>query len=683
MGFEIITLTPLWFSLICVALAAGLTWLLYRKHFFESNALVWVMRVLRFLGLFLVFVLLLSPIIRLKVQKEIKPGLAIFLDKSKSISDTVKNAFAQKVRSAAEKLNDKYNVQVYSFGGSVGALNDSNIASNSTSIASVFDYTNEILEGKNITDLVIISDGIQNSGLNPLFKKLAKPARVHAFGLGDTVQYPDVWVSAMDANSTVFFENEFTIETGIRCAGIQASNIVAELWADGQKIQTQTWTRTGNFGRLSFVVKPNSVGLKHYEIKIPAVQGESNLVNNNKSIWVQVTDTRRKVALIAHAANPDIAAIARALETNVQYEISRFESRNMPPIAAYDIFVCHGFPTSQDELKYLRDLQAAKKAFWVIFTTQTNPGFIKSNEFGLDPATASGVNNAQAYYNSNFSEFLSDNAFEADVKNWPPLLSPYGRYRTGPGFKTLLFQKIGAVNTEMPLMGFTSNNSSRQAWLMGEGIWKWRLKDYEITREHKNFDGLISKTMQYLGAAEVKQKFSVFMEKPGVNRQENVTIFAEYLNQSGELDNHLDCELQVSSSSGFSKSLKFAKNGRRYRADLGQLPAGDYKFKASVLGGARETANGTFSVTDQLVELENTVADHGLLRKLATSHDGLFFNSEQWDQLLAQLQNTKQVSNLLTQEVKVTELIHWKWFFALIILLFGAEWFLRKREGGY
>ena len=686
MGFEIITLSPLWFIALCAFLAGGLTWLLYRKHFFENNKLLWLMRLLRFVGLFLIFALLLSPIVKIKFNQEIKPTLLVYLDQSMSISSADTPQLKSKVAEAFNALSSKFNLKMYSFSESVQNFTDTVLNNRKTSISSVFDYTNEIQEGKNIAALVLISDGIQNFGINPLFQRLNKPAPIFTVGLGDTVVYPDAWVSTVESNSTVFFENEFTVEANIRVEGIFSSQIPIELWEDGVKIGRQLWTRTGSkgdFAKLSFLVNPTKVGIKHYEVVIPILQNENNTLNNKKGVWVNVTDTRRKVAIMAHSAHPDVAAISRTFESNLQYEVKKYEAGNLPTANAFDVAICHGFPANDAELKWLRQIVTGKKGVWVIFSEQCNPRLLNGSEFGFDLQTGDGSNLTQANLNADFAEFLVDGDLATQVKNWPPLLSHFGRYRVGNGFKSLLFQKIGNVNTQMPLWGFAQLNGGRQAWLFGEGLWKWRLKDYEINKNQKLFDHLVLNTIQYLSLNEAKMQFTTFVENPDVDATESVQIIAEFVNENMELDNRADCEISIDSKNGFHKTAKFAKNLKRYKLDMGQLGIGDYTYSAIHKGGKNETSGGRFTVANRPIEMENTVANHALLRNIAKANNGKFFSFVNLKKLVDELKNKKSNPSLITQAYKVTELIHWKWFFGIIVICFSLEWFLRKREGAY
>jgi hypothetical protein len=47
------------------------------------------------------------------------------------------------------------------------------------------------------------------------------------------------------------------------------------------------------------------------------------------------------------------------------------------------------------------------------------------------------------------------------------------------------------------------------------------------------------------------------------------------------------------------------------------------------------------------------------------------------------IKNQETAKPVIYQETKITELIHAKWFFLLIVCCLALEWFLRKYLGSY
>jgi hypothetical protein len=113
------------------------------------------------------------------------------------------------------------------------------------------------------------------------------------------------------------------------------------------------------------------------------------------------------------------------------------------------------------------------------------------------------------------------------------------------------------------------------------------------------------------------------------------------------------------------------------------LPPGDYNYTARLASSTAEVYNGKFAVVNSEPELENTRADHDLLRKLSARNSGLFYKESDLVKLKEMLMQRNDIHTVLSEETKVREFINLKWIFALLVVCFGAEWFLRKREGLY
>lgn len=683
MDFRIATIYPIYYVVLCLAVAALLTWLLYRKSAFESRILTRVMAALRFAGLFLLLFLLLSPLFRLKSNREQKPVLLFFTDVSQSVDSAERESVSAAWAKSRSGLEDKFDIREYAFASDV-ALTDASAERGSTSLSAVMDRINEAFEGSETGVAVISSDGIYNTGVNPLFKNLNRGIPLFTIGLGDTTQHPDVWVAGFSSNATAFIGNEVVLECVVRSHGIRGKNLEAVLYEDGRRISSKSIPIENEqfYKTFEFSVLPQSAGLRNYEIRLQEVTGESNIRNNRGQVWVNVTDTRRKIAICYHAPHPDVGALARSLEQFGQYAVLKTPAAAARMDNETDVYVLHGYGATKQEQVFVNQLLKNNKPFVFILGVQSRPQFTEFDEAGMRPSfVQGGVAEVQGKYNSGFTDFLTDD-FARELRYWPPLKVPSGKYNVPAGFRTMVLQKIGAVETAYPLIGFTTVDNARQAWIFGEGLWKWRLFDQKDDAHTDAFDQFVVRTIQYLSTGELKNKFRVFTEKNTFRAGEQVKVYAEYLDASGNLVNKPDSRLTIKGP-GYSKSAVMTRTGNRYLTDLGGLGQGLYTYTATLSSGAASSAGGKFLVEEAELELKNLTADHGLLRKLSAANRGAFFRSSQLGALTDSLLLSRYNKTVIRSEVKVTDFIHIRWIFVLLIFIFSAEWFLRKREGGY
>jgi hypothetical protein len=113
------------------------------------------------------------------------------------------------------------------------------------------------------------------------------------------------------------------------------------------------------------------------------------------------------------------------------------------------------------------------------------------------------------------------------------------------------------------------------------------------------------------------------------------------------------------------------------------LPAGQYKATSKLNKNPKLTASAVFYVNPMVTEISRTQADHAVLRQWAAKYNGYFAGSDKTKDLVNEMEKQEAAKPIVFSETKVTELIHAKWFFFIIIVCFAGEWILRKYLGSY
>lgn len=679
------TLAPAWYALICALAAAVLTWLLYRRQQGFPGVFKWILPALRFTGLFFLLILLLSPFIRITSNREEKPLLQVYFDHSASIDTAAFSGTYRQGMQLLTGLNDLFDIRFYRFAADVVVANDSLKNRSVTDLGAVAAHVNEAGSGKTTGAVVVFSDGIVNRGLNPSLVRLSKNPALFAVGMGDTVQYPDLKISGLQLNESVFLGSEFSVEASLTARNIQALSWKADLREDGRVVASRTGSfGSGNgFARLSFSVVPKTPGIHRYEIAVTPAVGEKNLANNTGFAVTEVVDTRKKVALVAHSPHPDMGAISRVLEDNARYTLLSSTPGMLPDPASADVFVVHGMPANEAENAWLGRVAAAGKPVFAMASLQTrNQGF--AGLFSVTMPAAGRAEDVQPVLNPDFTEFSSDFQDAGRViGSWPPLKAAWGRYGSDASLKVMLRQKIGQVATDYPLFAFRENGRSRQAILLGEGIWKWRLKEYAATKESRVFDDLISKTIQYIASSGRRERFNTRSTRPVYDPDEPVVLLAQHYDAAMNPVNDQPCSVTIKGPQGFVRTLDMGRNGKSYRLETGVLPPGDYTYTAMLKGKESHQASSAFQVSSVGAEAADKVANHGLLRLWAGSNGGRFVKAAAAEMLPDLIRKYGRSQAVIYTENSVTDLIRAKWLFVLIVALFSAEWLLRKYLGGY
>jgi hypothetical protein len=289
---------------------------------------------------------------------------------------------------------------------------------------------------------------------------------------------------------------------------------------------------------------------------------------------------------------------------------------------------------------------------------------------------------ATAAIKSDFYAFTLTESSRTRIGNFGPLLTPFGNYGLKGTSIGLINQQIGKLATEKPLLLFGEDVQRRIAILAGEGIWRWRLEDFQENSNHEAIDELITKIVQYLLSADDKRKFRVYASKNTFDENEHVILNAELYNDAFELVNTPDVNISLNNKEGKSYSFVFSRVLNSYQLDAGELVAGEYNYTAgTTLGNIKHLAEGQFIISRQDSEYKQSIANHQLLFALAAQNGGQRLFPAQLDELPALIRENEQVKSVFYENPRYTELIDLKLIFFMILALLSLEWLSRKRNG--
>jgi hypothetical protein len=249
---------------------------------------------------------------------------------------------------------------------------------------------------------------------------------------------------------------------------------------------------------------------------------------------------------------------------------------------------------------------------------------------------------------------------------------------------TVLFnQRIGSVDTQFPLLAFSSSIDKKQAVLAGEGIWRWRLQSFAEKQDHSLFDDFLSRIVQYLCVRTERRNLRIVTSN-SFAENESVTFEAEVYNAAYELVNTPDVSLTITNEKGKKFPYTFTRTTSAYRLDAGLFEAGEFKYEALTnIAGKQYQAAGRFVVRPVVAELINTTADHNILKTWAERNQGVSLSPTQLATLPNLIGKREDVKPVSHSETKLEELIRIEWIFFLLLALLSAEWFLRRRNGTY
>jgi len=692
--FQLVTESPAWLSIFCILAGIFLTAILYRRDKNTGDIkswLRWLMISLRFIVITLLSFLLLTPLIRTLTRQTEKPIIIVAQDNSESVvtnkdSTQYRLAYASKMQEMVEALSKKYEVKTLSFGGHVKEGLEFSFDQKQTDFTQLLDEVEVRYANRNVGALILATDGLYNSGSNPLYHSLKVP--VFSVALGDTTAQRDLLVGSILYNKTAYLNNSFPIEItvlGRECSGALTTLTLTE---DSAVLFSKQVTVAGNKFRqvVPVYLDAKKKGIHHYKIALTGIAGEITSGNNSKDIYIEVQETKRKVLIIAEAPHPDIAALKKSIESNENYDVKVVAVDKVDvSLKEVQLVILHQVPSNDHPAgDILRSVREQRIPCLYVLGTQTNVNAFNLLETGITIRNSLNKGNEiKPAVNENFSMFTIEDNLQNEIRSYAPLLAPFGEYNITSQGSALLTQQIGSVTTNQPLLFLGESANIKTGVLCGEGCWRWRLSDYQQNQNFDVFNSIISKTVQYLGTKEVKGHFKVIC-KNSFNESEPVVMDAEVYNDNFELINTPDVSITIVNRDKKSFPFTFSKTERAYSLNAGVFAPGDYHYKAQVkIGEKLYSAEGDFSVNALQVEQNETVADHQLLYTLSQKTGGKLFYPSQLTELSTMLQSREDIKTVSYSQLKLVDLVNLKAIFFLLLAMMTIEWFFRKRSGGY
>ncbi|MGZ2368277.1 hypothetical protein ACXR6G_00640 [Ancylomarina sp. YFZ004] len=692
MNISILTEYSLWWLLPILLLAVALV---YGQYYYKSalkNDLSSIrilslasLRALVYVGLLF---LLLNPRIKHSQERIEKPLLIWAQDNSRSLisnqdSSYYKSDYSKEVDAVLENLKSKYEIQKLSFGQEVKIVDDFNFSDQSSDYASLFSYLKSQIQASDQTQVILAGDGLYNKGNDPRFSVQEIKCPVHTIALGDEANQKDLSIVSLRSNKLAFLKSNTPVRVALKadfCSGeklkFQVRSGSEILYRDTLSISVDDY-----FVEKDFFISPTQTGLQTYQLQIEPLKGELNLKNNRRELIVDVLDSKRKVAICYDSYHPDIAALQSAMQDKTNFSISLIDvSKKQVDFSDFNLMILYQLPSFKSKLDhFFSQLKSSRLPFMMILGGATEINSLNRLDIGLTLVRENELfQNARIEFGSNFSLFEIDPVNRKTIENFPPLLSPMAKFNFSHEINVLGTQTIKGIPTELPLCVFTQSDEQKQCYILGEGIWRWKLQDYKENNSHDSFNGLINQMVQYLALRVKKNQLNVQYDRV-YKETDPIQIEAQLYNKSYQSTNKADVKLLLKSENGKEFAYQFERSGNVYKLELNNLPKGNYQFEAKVKVLDQELkTKGAFIVSSVNLEAKNLKANPTLLKNLSELSGGQHFPLSQMSNLSESLLKNNNVKARISVETNFRSVLNFIWILCFIILLLVLEWFLRK-----
>ncbi len=705
------SISPIWL-LPCAVLSALLSWWLYRR----SGELMpvwlkWTLTFLRFSLFTLLFFLLLGPLLTSTTRHQNLPIIAILQDDSESLiinkdSSFLRDSLPSKLKELIGAFDkDEYNVQFHSFSQNLGKNNSPDsltFSKEGTNISGSLDEIRKRYTHQNLGAIVIVSDGISTSGASPLYQAENIKQPVFPVLVGDTSEQKDISISTVLVNQIAYLDVLTPMQVKLKAMGYGNANLKLSVSWKGKLLEQRevNLDKTKPEMDVTFMVKPEEIGMQQYTITVTQLSDEITWRNNTKLVFLNVLENRIKIALFAGGPHPDLAALREPILSDKRYELFEFihktktefyENPDRFKMEDYDLVILHNFPFSASDAAYIEKITAQVKnrnlpilCFSGIFTDLKTAAPL-FELLGIFPA---GVNEnfeeAQVRFQPAFAEhstFTFDEDWIRMANQAPPLSRNRSDWRARPETKVFGTATIKNVQLGYPIFGLQQMLGRKNMVFVGENFWRIRTHFKLESQSFQPFDLWILNTIQWLVVKDDKRKFKVFPVKPLFGGNEAVMFRGEVYDDNFNPVSGAEIKLKIKSPDNKELDFYLNESGHaHYFLETGNFSEGTYSYlaegkKGELLLGKDQ---GQFSVGKSNIEHFQLKADKGMMEQLALRTKGTFYHVREMAGLVDQIKaipTLKPVVDLQKSRKGFQELT---WALFLLIGIVTIEWVVRK-----
>ena len=291
---------------------------------------------LRLAAFGIIVFLLLQPSVILKKSEEIKPHTAILIDTSGSMG--MKDAGSSETRlqlavkalersRLVEDLGKKSRLSVFEFSTGLSKVKADSLGKlekptgTGTSLGLAIAQLGDELKGEDLAGAILLSDGRDNTGIDPEKAAAALEAPVFTIGFGrpkpkeEKVKEKDLAIVNVSHDTRVVVGHTTDVTVTVASKGFGARTVPVELLLDDQLVTRSSVVLSPDRPERGVTVKitPSAPGQFVFTVRVPADPAEGNKANNEKPIPMYVADPVARVLYLEARPRWEFKFLSRVL----------------------------------------------------------------------------------------------------------------------------------------------------------------------------------------------------------------------------------------------------------------------------------------------------------------------------------------------------------------------------------
>jgi uncharacterized membrane protein len=581
-----------------------------------------------------------------------------------------------------------------------------------------------------LAGMVVMSDGIVTAGSAEVDAARYGDIPVVSIGLGDPERYRDIQIAAVEAPNFAFLHSSVEIEVSVKSWGYRGQVIPLVLKQEGRILSTSNLVLDADRAtrRVTFTMTPKEVGRYRLSVETPVQVGEVLRTNNQRDFQLQVRRDKIRVLVVSGRPSWNYRFLRRALKSDPSVDLISFiilrtptDMVNVPD----DQLSLIPFPTNRlfteelgnfdllifDNFSYLlyfpmlyleniRKFVVEGGAFAMFGGDQSFDvgGFSNTPIEDILPVTLERA--GPGYMSGRVKMELTPEGLQHPITKLAPSAEETQRiWQEMPplrGFNRARRPKAEAVTlgvtadgqfNRLPLMATMQYGEGRTLAFLSDQLWRWNFEMVGAQGGNHHYLGMVHQMVRWLVKEPGLRPVQLFSDKETYQVADTVALRVRVLDHDFSPASGAVLNLTVRDPHGQAVRVNTMPTDEpgEFQAALKAEQLGTFRVEVDARLADRHLGQDVliYEVASSTAESLHGAPNHELLQQLAAASGGRFFAASDinadFGAVLREI--LKRDLQYKIVEERALHLRHTPSAFLVLVALFGAEWFIRRRAG--
>ena len=673
-----------------------------------------------------------------------KPVFSIMLDCSKSMCtedagedsrgrfEAAIDALRRQDGDALRRLNANYHLKFYRFAKDLRPVSLEELTAlarpdgEATHLAQALLNVVQANQDRKHGGILLISDGRDNegstlAGVRGVGRQLrAERIPVWTVPVGAATVVKDVSVVARLSSNFIFVKQPATLQVVVAASGYSNWYARVNLYREDEYVESKEVHLRDGHARLSFPVREEHKGVFQYRVEVEPLAGETDVLNNKRSVMARVVDDRTGVLVLEARPYWDSKFLLRALRADTNVDVTAVFSINPRKVFAIaerlsdedmtqkDVSRDVKMPTTKDELfkydcvflgkdlasalsgdqlKLFRDYLTERGGSLVFFRGKPYEGElpdaadIEPVEWGSESLDSARFELTRQGRATPIFDFGQGKESDVVIRELPEMIS-LAEVREEKSLAVVLARgKGGEANQELAAIAYHRYGKGKVMSIAATGLWRWAFLPEKLERYDEVYRRFWSQMIRwlvsdsdFLPGQDIAFRTSKYTYAPGETVR--MTVHTKHV----ELARYHP-RIELVQPDGKTMMLTPAEQEEHkgtymtyYKPEL----EGEYKAILHNDAGEPKRDVARFTVYEDSVEQRYVSVDRELMEQVAGMTGGSMLELEELGELPDMAREFERVTRERVEPIDVWDKL--PVFLALVGML-GVEWLTRRKSG--